>query len=83
MDIVYLMPWLLNMHYIVYIYSLYMLIYSQNIFQLKEWFSYHKFRYFRPGARSIGYKPFLQLKNVLWIYEHIKWINVNYIVHIQ
>ena len=56
MDIVYLMPWILNIHYIVYIYSLYMLTYSQNTFQLKKWFSYHKFMYFGPCATSIGCK---------------------------
>ena len=56
MDIVCLMPWILNMHYIVYIYSLYMLTYLKNTSQLKEWFSYHKFMYFGPCATSIGRK---------------------------
>ena len=60
MDIVCLMPWILNMHYIVYIYSLYMLTYLQNTSQLKEWFSYHKFMYFEPCATSIGRKKMIK-----------------------
>ena len=71
----------------IYIYSLYMLTYSQNTSQLKEWFSYHKFMYFGPCARCIGHKRMIKHSVLRFLVStstsfHLCWLYVSYSLQI-